>query len=117
MDGSINLLVFETQLDDQIKVCFDPLPDTVNQQDLANKGKLSLHKRTNGTNNHVLETSQEVPDNSVLESKGNINTIVVNSSKKEEKKTQGLKWWLVVINRFIWHTSIRSHAKPKLSFS
>ena len=43
MDGSINLLVFETWLDDQIKVCFNPLADIVNKQDLANKGTISLH--------------------------------------------------------------------------
>ena len=30
----------------------------------------------------------------VLESKGNIKTIVENSSEKEEKKLQGLKCWL-----------------------
>ena len=93
MDGSINLLVFETGLDDQIKVSFNPLADIVNKQDLASKGRISLHKLTNGSNN-VLETSQEVSDSSVLESKGNINTIVEKTSEKEEKKTQGLKCWL-----------------------
>ena len=85
MDGSVNLLVFETWLDDQIKVCFNPLADIVNKQDLANKGRLSLHKLTNRTNTNILETSQEVPDSSV-ESKGNINTIVENTSEKEKKK-------------------------------
>ena len=86
MDGSVNLLVFERWLDDQIKVCFNPLADIVNKQDLANKGRLSLHKLTNRTNTNVLETSQEVPDSSVLESKGNINTIIENTSEKEKKK-------------------------------
>ena len=94
MDGSVNLLVFETWLDDQIKVFFNPLADIVNNQDLANKGRLSLHKLTNRTNTNILETSQEVPDSSALESKGNINTIVENTSEKEKKKTQGLKCWL-----------------------
>ena len=40
LDGSINLLVFETWLDNQIKVCFNPIADIVNEQDLANKGKI-----------------------------------------------------------------------------
>ena len=68
MDGSINLLVFETWLDDQIKVCFNPLADIVNKQDLANKGRISLHKLTNRSNTNVLETSQEVSDSFVLKS-------------------------------------------------
>ena len=67
-DGSINLSVLETWLDDQIKVCFNPLADIVNKQDLPNKGRLSLHKLTNRTNTNLLETSQEVPHSSVLES-------------------------------------------------
>ena len=52
MDGSVNLLVFEIWSDDQIKVCFIPLADIVNKQDLANKGRLSLHKLTNGSNTY-----------------------------------------------------------------
>ena len=42
MGGSINLLVFQTWLDDQIKVCFNPLADIVNKQDLANKSRISV---------------------------------------------------------------------------
>ena len=86
MDGSVNLLVIDTWLDDQIKVCFNALADIVNKQDLANKGRLSLHKLTNRTNTNVLETGQEVPDSSAQ--------IVENTSDKEKKKTQGLKCWL-----------------------
>ena len=37
MDGSINLLLFEKWLDDQIKVCFKPLADMPNKQDLTNE--------------------------------------------------------------------------------
>ena len=33
MDGSVNLLIFEKRLDDQIKVAFNPLADIVNKQD------------------------------------------------------------------------------------
>ena len=44
MDGSVNLLIFEKWLNDQIKVCFNPLADIVNKQDLSNKGKLPLLK-------------------------------------------------------------------------
>ena len=33
MDGSVNLLIFEKRLDDQIKVSFNPLADIVNKQD------------------------------------------------------------------------------------
>ena len=80
-----DLLVIETWFDDQIKVCFNPLADIVNKQVLANKGRLSLHKLTNRTKTNVLETRQEVPDTSVLESKGNISTIVERSSEKKEK--------------------------------
>ena len=69
-----DLLVIETWLDNQIKVCFNPLVDIVNKQDLGNKDRLSLHKLTNRTKTNVLETRQEVPDSSILESKGNINT-------------------------------------------
>ena len=79
MDGSINLLVFETWLDDQIKVCFIPLADIVNKQDEANRSTLSLHEVANRSNTNVLETSQKTPDSSALEFKGNINTIVENS--------------------------------------
>ena len=43
VDDSIN---FETWLDDQKKVCFNPLADIVNEQDLANKCTLSWHKLT-----------------------------------------------------------------------
>ena len=55
MDGS--LLVFEAWLDNQIKICFNPLADIVNKQDLANKGRLSLHKLTNRTNTDALKMS------------------------------------------------------------
>ena len=55
MDGS--LLVFEAWLDSQIKICFNPLTDIVNKQDLANKGRLPLHKITNRTNTNTLEIS------------------------------------------------------------
>ena len=55
MDGS--LLVFEAWLDSQIKICFNPLADIVNKQDLANKGRLSLHKLTNRTNTDTLKMS------------------------------------------------------------
>ena len=79
-----DLLVIETWLDDQIKVCFNPLADIVNKQVLANKGRLSLHKLTNRTKTNVLETRQEVPDTSVLESKGK-STFVERSSEKKEK--------------------------------
>ena len=65
MDGS--LLVFEAWLDSQIKICFNPLADIVNKQDLANKGRLSLHKLTNRTNTETLKMSQEVADSSILE--------------------------------------------------
>ena len=65
MDG--NLLVFEAWLDNQIKICFNPLADIVNKQDLANKGRLSLHKLTNRTNTDTLKMSQEVVDSSILE--------------------------------------------------
>ena len=66
-----------------VKVCFNLFADIVKRQDLANKGRLSLHKLTNRTNTNVLETSQEIPDSSVLESKGSTNTIVESSSEKE----------------------------------
>ena len=79
VDGSINLLVFETWLDDQIKVCFIPLADIVNKQDEANRSTLSLHEVANRSNTNVLETSQKTPDSSALEFKGNISTIVENS--------------------------------------
>ena len=83
-----DLLVIETWLDNQIKVCFNPLADIVNKQDLANKGRLSLHKLTNRTKTNVLETRQEVPDSSVRESKGNTNTIVESASEKKEKNCE-----------------------------
>ena len=86
MDSSLNLLLFEAWIDDQMKVCFNPLADIVTKKDLANKGRPSLHKLTNNANTNVLETSQKVPDSSVLESKGNINRIVENTSEKEEEK-------------------------------
>ena len=44
MNGSVNLLIFEKCLDDQIKVCFNPLTDIINKQDLSNKSKLPLLK-------------------------------------------------------------------------
>ena len=47
MVSSINFLVFKTWLEDQIKVCFNPLADIANQQDLGNEGRLLLHKLTN----------------------------------------------------------------------
>ena len=37
MDGSVNLLIFEEWLDDQIKVCFNPLADIINKQALSDK--------------------------------------------------------------------------------
>ena len=52
--GHINLLVFETFIDSQIKVCFNLLADIVNKQNLANKGRLSLHKLTHRTNTNIL---------------------------------------------------------------
>ena len=39
MDGSIDLLVFETFLGNQIKICFNPLADIVNKEELANKSR------------------------------------------------------------------------------
>ena len=79
MDGCINLLVFETWLDDQIKVSFNLLADIVNKQDLANKGRI-LYKLINRSNTNVLEVGQEVSDSSVLESKEKHNR------RKDEKK-------------------------------
>ena len=81
MDGSINVLVLETWLDDQIRVCFNPLIDIVNKQDLANKGRVPLHKLTNRSKTNVLETNQKVSDSSPLECKGNINVIVENTTE------------------------------------
>ena len=69
-----------------VKVCFNLFADIVKRQDLANKGRLSLHKLTNRTNTNVLETSQEIPDSSVLESKALV--------RKNKKNPQGLKCWL-----------------------
>ena len=40
MNGSINFLISEIWLDDQIKVCFSTLACIVNKQDLANDGRL-----------------------------------------------------------------------------
>ena len=82
------------------------LADIVNKQDLANKGRLSLHKLTNRCNTYVLETSQEVPNSSVLECKGNINTIVEKSSEKEDKKRQDLKCWVCRENRRLYDCKI-----------
>ena len=44
MNDSVNLLIFEKCLDDQIKVYFNPLADIINKQDLSNKSKLPLLK-------------------------------------------------------------------------
>ena len=84
MDGCINLLVFETWLDDQIKVSFNLLADIVNKQDLANKGRI-LYKLINRSNTNVLEVGQEVSDSSVLESKEKHNR------RKDEKKRKKRK--------------------------
>ena len=89
MDGCINLLVFETWLDDQIKVSFNLLADIVNKQDLANKGRI-LYKLINRSNTNVLEVGQEVSDSSVLESKEKHNR------RKVEKKRKKRKDWSVV---------------------
>ena len=89
MDGCINLLVFETWLDDQIKVSFNLLADIVNKQDLANKGRI-LYKLINRSNTNVLEVGQEVSDSSVLESKEKHNR------RKDEKKRKKRKDWSVV---------------------
>ena len=117
MDGSINLLVFETWLDDQLKVCWNPPADIVHKQDLANKGKLSLHKLTNRTNTNVLETSKEVPDISLLDFKRNINAIAENTSEKAmpcscncQSQTHG---WFTTLR--LQHPQNRSHLQKKVN--
>ena len=84
MDGSVNLLIFEKWLDDQIKVCFNPLADIVNKQDLSNKNKLPLSKSYSKLTANSLDTSEEVQDEKDQELKSNSNNTVSSSDKTTE---------------------------------
>ena len=57
MDGSVNLLIFEEWLDDQIKVCFNPLADIINKQALSDKNKLPLSKTYSKLTTNRLDIS------------------------------------------------------------
>ena len=92
MDGSINLLVFEKWLDDQIKICFNPLADIVNKHDLTNKNKLSFIKSYPKANTNSLDISENVKDETDNELKGIINGIAKDSNQNEQYI--GLKCWL-----------------------
>ena len=92
MDGSVNLLTFEKWLDDQIKVCFNPLADIVNKQDLRNKSKLPLSKSYSKLTANSLDISEEIQDEKDQELKSNSNGIVSSSNKTTE--SAGSKCWL-----------------------
>ena len=92
MGGSVNLLIFEKWLDDQIKVCFNPLADIVNKQDLSNKGKLSLSKSYSKLATNSSDISEEIQDEKDQRLKSNNNSIV-NSSNKTTESVE-FKCWL-----------------------
>ena len=60
MDSSVNLLIFEKWLDDQIKGCFNPLADIVNKQVLSNKSKLTFSKSHSKLTANSLDISKEI---------------------------------------------------------
>ena len=91
-DGSANLLIFEKWLDDQIKVCFNPLADIVRKQDLSNKGKLPLSKSYSKLTTNSLDISEDIQDEKDQELKSNSNNIVNRSNKTTE--SVGFKCWL-----------------------
>ena len=92
IDGSVNLLIFEKWLDDQIKVCFNPLADIVNKQDLSNKSKLPLSKSYSKLTANSLHISEEIQDEKDQELKSNSNSIV--SSSKKTTESVEFKCWL-----------------------
>ena len=79
-------------VDDQIKVCFNPLADIVNKQDLSNKNKLPLSKSYSKLTANSLDTSEEVQDEKDQELKSNSNNTVSSSDKTTE--TVRFKCWL-----------------------
>ena len=92
MDGSVNLLIFEKWVDGEIKVCFNPLTDIINKQDLSNKSKLPLSKSYSKLTANRLDISKEIQDEEDQEPKSNSNNIVSSFDKTTE--SVGLKCWL-----------------------
>ena len=84
MDGSVNLLIFEKWLDEQMKVCFNPFADVLNKQDLSNGSKLTISKSYSKLTVNSLGVSDEFQDKKVQESKSNSNSIVSSSNKTTE---------------------------------
>ena len=70
-------------LDDHIKVCFNPLADIVNKQDLSNKSKLPLPKSYSNLTNS-LDISDEIQDEKDQGCKSNSNSTVNSSNKTAE---------------------------------
>ena len=92
MDGSINLLIFEKWLNDQIKVCFNPFADIVNKPDLSNKGKLPLSKSYSKLATNSLDISEKIQYKKDQRLKSNSNSIANSSNKTTE--SVGSKCWL-----------------------
>ena len=75
MDGSVNLLIFEKWLDEQIKVGFNPFADVLNKQDLTNGSKLTISKSYSKLTVNSLGISEEFQHKKVQEPKSNSNSI------------------------------------------
>ena len=84
VDSSVNLLIFKKWLDGQIKVCFNPLADIVNKQDLCNKNKLHLSKPYSKLTANSLDISEEILGEIDQEFKSNSNSIESSSNKTTE---------------------------------
>ena len=93
MDSSVKLLIFKKWLlDNQIKVCFNPLADIVNKQDLSNKRKLPLSKSYSKLTANSLDISEEIQGEKDQEHKSNSNSIESSSNKTTESVR--FKCWL-----------------------
>ena len=92
MDSSVNVLIFKKWLDDQIKICFNPLADIVNKEDLCNKNKLHLSKSYSKLTANSLDISEEIQGEIDQELKSNSNSIESSSSKTTESVR--IKCWL-----------------------
>ena len=92
MDGSVNLLIFEEWLDDQIKVCFNPLADIINKQALSDKNKLPLPKSYSKLTTNRLDIREEIQDEKDQGLKSNSNS-TVNSSNKTTESVEFKCWF------------------------
>ena len=84
-------------LDNQIKVCFNPLADIVNKQDLSNKRKLPLSKSYSNLTANSLDISEEIQGEKDQEHKSNSNSIESSSNKTTESVR--FKCWLCKNNQ------------------